>query len=374
MTITIVLQSPFLDRIPSLKTLVVYLSKQGHNIKVISSVSPIFPVSDLSMCHNVKQILVKQREQKFELPTKIKLLLRVLLDLLFNRSDIYMGGDDGGCYLLDIFHRIFGTRYVNFLLEYPDIDDPNQLKRIEEADVLITHDHWHSDFLKQHCNLDGKKILYLPNASYTDEFRGISDYLSKHLGIGRDKVILLHSGGLDIMFMCKELAESAKGWSKGKVLVFHTSHKVEKDPYYISMAQAIEGQDNVLFSMKPVSNDELDELVASATIGVALYSIEELGYRAEYMGVAAGKIGNYLKCGIPVIVNRLPSLSYIEDFKCGILVDNIDDIDSACDKIMANYEVYRDGAYRCYKDIWHPKEYLEDIDEQLSSSIKIKYK
>lgn len=367
MTITVVLQSPFLDRIPSLKTMIIYLSQQGHQIKVISSTNPIYPISDLSVFTNVKQILVRQRENKFELPTKIKLLLSVLKDFLFNRSDIYMGGDDGGCYLLNIFHRLFKARYVNFLLEYPDIDDPSQLKRIENADMLITHDHWHSGFLKQHCKLEGKKILYLPNASYTEEFRGTSDYLSKRLGIDKEKVILLHSGGLDTMFMCKELAESAKDWSKEKVLVFHTSHKVEKDPYYISMMQALKGQNNVLFSMKPVPNDELDELVASATIGVALYSVGELSYRAEYMGVAAGKIGNYLKCGIPVIVNRLPSLSYIEDFKCGILVDNINDIDTACDKILAHYEEFQEGAYRCYKELWYPKQYLELIEEQFLS-------
>ena len=365
MNITIVLQSPFLDRIPSLKTLIIYLSKLGHQVKVISSVSPIFPVSNLSMCPNVKQILVKHRERRLELPTKIKLLMRVLKDLLFNRSDIYIGGDDGGCYLLNIFHRLFKTRYVNFLLEYPDIEDPNELQRIEDADVLITHDHWHSDFLKQHCNLDEKKILYLPNASYTDEYRDTSDYLSRRLGIDSDKVILLHSGGLGKMFMCKELAESARSWSKEKVLVFHTSHKVENDPYYLSMTQTIKEYDNVLFSMKPVPNDALDALVASATIGIALYSVEELSYRAEYMGVAAGKIGNYLKCGVPVIVNRLSSLSYIEDFRCGVLVDGINDIESACNKILAHYEEFHDGAYRCYKEMWHPKNYLELISDNL---------
>ena len=209
--------------------------------------------------------------------------------------------------------------------------------------------------------------MYLPNASYTDEFRGTSDYLGKRLGIDSDKVILLHSGGLGKMFLCKELAESAMDWGKDKVLVFHTSHKVEFDPYYISMVQAMKGRNNVLFSMKPVPNDELDELVASATIGVALYSVGELGYRAEYMGVAAGKIGNYLKCGIPVIVNRLPSLSYIEEFRCGILVDDINDIEGACDEILAHYKDFQEGAYRCYNEIWHPKRYLELIEEHLLS-------
>lgn len=363
--ITIVLQSPFLDRIPSLKTLIVYLSNKGHNVKVISSVSPTFPVSDFSMAPGVIQILVKQRQRQFDFPTKVKLLFTCLKDLLFRPSDVYIGGDDGGCCLLNILHKIFKTRYVNFLLEYPDINDANQLERIDNAEVLITHDHWHSDFLKQHCKLEGKKILYLPNASYTEEFHGSSDYLKVRLGIDSDKVIILHSGGLGKWFMCKELAELAKGWGREKVLVFHTSHNVEQDAYYIDMKKVIEGQKNILFSMKPVPNDELDSLVASATIGIALYSVEELSYRAEYMGVAAGKIGNYLKCGIPVIVNRLPSLSYIEEYKCGILIDNLNDIEKAIDTIMCNYLEYQKGAYQCYNELWYPKHYLEQIEKQL---------
>lgn len=35
--VTIVLQSPFLDRIPSLKTMIVYLAQSGYKIKIISS-------------------------------------------------------------------------------------------------------------------------------------------------------------------------------------------------------------------------------------------------------------------------------------------------------------------------------------------------
>lgn len=367
MTITVVLQSPFLDKIPSLKTLIVYLSQQGHRIKIISSVNPTYPVSDLSMFPNVKQILVKQRVRKFDLPTKVKLLLACLKDLCFGHSDVYIGGDDGGCFLLHKFHGWFNTKYVNFLLEFPNIEDINELKRIDDAQAIITHDHWHSDFLKRYCLLEGKQVLYLPNASYTYEYHGSSDYLSKRLKIDEGKAIILHSGGLGKWFMCKELAESAKGWSDEKVLVFHTSHNVEKNPYYLSMKQVVEGNKKVLFSIKPVPNDELDELVASASIGVALYSVNELGYRAEYMGVAAGKIGNYLKCGVPVIVNRLPSLTYIEDYHCGVLIDQLCDINQAIDQILSHYEDYRNGAYRCYRELWYPKHYLEVIEKQLTA-------
>lgn len=363
--VTILLQSPFLDRIPSLKTMIVYLAQRGYKIKIISSRCKEFPVSDIDSVVDVQQVLVKQRERKLELPTKVKLLLRLLADFVLRRPDVYVGGDDGGSTILALLKRILGIRFVNFLLEYPDVECREQLQRIEIADILITHDHWHSDFLKQHCKLEGKKILYLPNASYTEEFHGTSDYLKVRLGIDSDKVIILHSGGLGKWFLCKELAELAKGWGKEKVLVFHTSHNIEQDAYYIDMKKVIEGQKNILFSMKPVPNDELDSLVASATIGIALYSVEELSYRAEYMGVAAGKIGNYLKCGIPVIVNRLPSLSYIEEYKCGILIDNLNDIEKAIDTIMCNYLEYQKGAYQCYNELWYPKQYLEQIEKQL---------
>lgn len=76
-----------------------------------------------------------------------------------------------------------------------------------------------------------------------------------------------------------------------------------------------------MFSLNPVSTYELDSLVASADVGIALYSEKELGYRATYMGLAAGKIGNYLKCGVPIIATKLLSLSYIETYQCGILVE-----------------------------------------------------
>lgn len=365
--ITILLQSPFLDRIPSLKTLILYLAQKGYQITLISTKNQKFPISDIDKIGDVKQVLVKQREHKFELPTKFKLVWEVLGNLLFNKSDIYIGGDDGGAYILYILKKFFKFKFVNFLLEYPNIYNQKELSRIEGADFLITHDHWHSDFLRKHCDLSNTKCLYLPNASYTDVHKGSSGYLRNLLGIVKDKMIILHSGGLGVWFMCKELAAASAKWSNDKILVFHTSHHVDSDPYYKSIRDQIGTRDNVLFSTNPVPNTELDELVASANIGIALYSVEHLGYRAEYMGVAAGKTGNYLKCGVPVIATRLPSLSYIEDYGCGILIDELSQIEEACNKIKSDYPRYQEAAYKCYMELWHPEPYLKIIEETLSS-------
>lgn len=366
MKITILLRVPFLDKIPNLKTLIIFLANKGYDIEIISTKSANYPIPDLTDFPNIKLKLVNQRTKKMGIPTSVKLLYVVMISILFHKSNVYIGGDNSANKLLFFIKKFLHFKHVNFVLEYPDINNDQDIKIIEGADFLITHDHWHSDFLEKHCDLSKTKCLYLPNASYTDVYKGKSDYLKNLLGISQSKLVILHSGGLGKWFMCKELAEISSRWSDDKTLVFHTSHHVDSDPYYISIRSEVGDRANVKFSTNPVPNTELDELVASADIGIALYSVEHLGYRAEYMGLAAGKIGNYLKCGVPVIATRLPSLTYIEEFKCGILVDSLNDIENACNTIRDNYSQYQAAAYKCYMELWHPESYLEIIEKTLS--------
>ena len=363
MKVTLVLRVPFLDTIPNLKTLIVDFAKRGVDITIISSVNERNPVSDFSDFKNVKMELVKQRTKRFELPTSAKLLLVTIKNILFNKSNYYIGSDILANHLLMVLKRFFSFTYINFVLEYPDINKPTELNEIEASDYIITHDRWHAEFISKYCKLRNDQILYLPNASYTDEYKEHDNYLSERLQIPTDKNIILHSGGLGKWFCCKELAKAAMQWSENNVLVFHTSHIADNDSYFQSVKSLVSGCEKVFFSTKPVPNEELDRLIASAKIGIALYSLVELGYRAENMGLAAGKIGNYLKCGIPVIATKVHSLSYIEDYKCGVLVDNPTQINDAIKVILRNYDNYVNNSYKCYENLWHPKKYLDKIYE-----------
>lgn len=108
-------------------------------------------------------------------------------------------------------------------------------------------------------------------------------------------------------------------------------------------------------------------MISSADVGLALYSEEELGYRATLMGLAAGKIGNYLKCGLPIIATRLPSLQYIEDYQCGVLINSESEIEEAIQLITSNRSVFSENAYRCYRELWQPQRYLAIIGKSIST-------
>ena len=117
--------------------------------------------------------------------------------------------------------------------------------------------------------------------------------------------------------------------------------------------------------MTPVRADKLSELLASAHIGLAWYSISELDFRALNMGLAAGKIGAYLKCGLPVIAPKIDSLSYIEEYRCGILVSDISAIPDAISIIDDNYSDYRSSAFKCYATLWNTDTQLRIIAKHL---------
>ena len=369
--ILLILKEPFLDRIPSLKTLVMYLGRQGFQITILTSESKKFTVSTFDH-KNIKYVKVREKTRKLEVPTTLKLLTRAFLYLSSHKVDYAIGGDARGNIIVHQLSKIFKFKHINFQLEYPQIITEKHpvLNRTEKwennalrhADFVITHDNWHEQFLQERLKLNNK-ILLLPNASFTPEYKEQSSFLREKLRLSPNDVLILHSGGFGKWFRCKELAEATQNWNENYQLIFHTSHKVDDDPYFQSVYKGT--YQHVVFSLQPVSTYELDSLVASANIGIALYSIEELGYRAIYMGLAAGKIGNYLKCGVPVIATRLPSLSYIEEYKCGVLIDNEDKIQEAITTILADIKSYKENAYRCYKELWYPEKYLSKIIQYL---------
>ena len=366
--ILLILKEPFLDRIPSLKTLVWSFLNRNDHITLITSESKFFTL--ISFQHkNLRVIKVKQRSRKIEISTSIKLFISTFNYLLFNSVDYVIGGDALGNIIASRLCQTFKKKHIFFVLEYPQIPTSRHphLSHVERAenkalchaDVIITHDKWHEAFLRQHFAIRANNVLHLPNASFTPEFKGESDFLQQSFHL-QDTTIILHSGGFGIWFKCKELAECTRSWDDNVKLVFHLSHDLMGSPYFEEIYHN-DYHGKILWSLKPVSTFELDKLVASASIGIALYSEQELGYRATYMGLAAGKIGNYLKCGVPVIATRLPSLTYLEEFECGILVDNEADISHAIQKIILDRETDSSNAYKCYSELWHPDRYIGKI-------------
>ncbi len=375
--ILLVIKEPYLDKIPSLMSLLRYFSLKGVGVTILSVVADEYPLPSFDGYPNVTFLKIGQKRMKFSLPTSFRLLfgaLRHIVTVLSRekRYDCIIGSGSHGNLAAFLVAKITGSMYVNYCIEYPAFrntgSEPYTVTdwlynniALKKADNIVTFDDTHVDLIADNIGIDPSRFLKLPNAKLGEVFDGDSDMIRAKFGIPREKTVILHSGGLGVWFRSAEVAEASKTWPENRVLVFHTSHKAVGDEYYKAMS-AIDYGGRVAFSVTPVPSGKLDEFVASADIGLAWYNKDVLGYRAEFMGQAAGKIGDYLKCGLPVITNNFHSLSsYIRKYDCGLCVDSILDIGGAVDRILSDYRRYRENAFLCYEELWKPDSYLENI-------------
>lgn len=381
--ILLIIKEAYLDKIPNLMTLVRFFDAKGDKVSIVTLVDDTYLVPDFDNASNISLYKVRPKKRKYSLPNSLRLFVAVT-GFLFSerlhgrRYKCVVGTGYYGNLIAFMITRFFGGTFVNHCVEYPVLkgfDEEHYSTKdwfynslvMKYSDYIITHDDVHVDFITKHLSVGKEKFLKLPNATMGECVRSKSVSIRKTLVIDKEKTIVLHSGGLGVWFSSHELAKSSLHWKAGTVLVFHTSHVASGDEYYEKMCRD-DYRNKVFFSVVPLPSDQLDDYVSGADIGLAWYNKSVLGYRCEYMGTAAGKIGNYLKCGLPVIVNNFDSLSsYIHGYGCGICVNCIEEIDRAIESIKLDYEHYRMNAFRCYEELWKPDSYLNTIYERVFS-------
>ena len=152
-------------------------------------------------------------------------------------------------------------------------------------------------------------------------------------------------GGINGTTLALQTAIAASNWSNSWHLVIHGFSTPE---YLDKMSQAIKSHD-VTVSSKLVSMNELSDLVASSDIGLALYP----NSNTNMYEMTSGKIGQYFRCGIPVIANDFPNLvDVVEASNAGVCVPGLEAVPGAIDTILQNYEVFKENAFKAYPELY----------------------
>ena len=158
--------------------------------------------------------------------------------------------------------------------------------------------------------------------------------------------------------MCVDrIAKSSSKWNNNYKLVLHEREfRSIDDPFIQKVIRLSEGK--VHLSLQPVSFDRLDEIFTSAQIGIIAYD-KRYGAGRENAHKASGKLGHFLKCGIPVVALNLPGYAEMFDqYKCGIVFDDFNEIEHCIDSILDNYDSFSQEAIRCFNEEFEFKKYF----------------
>lgn len=188
-----------------------------------------------------------------------------------------------------------------------------------------------------------------------------SDYLRKKFNIPEDCRIALYAGTIVDWGLCEELAAAVANWPEKWVLVLHGWG----DGRYIARVKtAAAFTRRVYVSLDFLPYDEVDKVIASADVGLALY--RNLSLNHELVASASNKLGHYFRCGLPVVMSDFPGLRRLADrYRCGVCVSCPTGVGPALDEIQSNLTVFRNGAVRCHVEKYNFDTYMEPLLERL---------
>jgi glycosyltransferase involved in cell wall biosynthesis len=212
------------------------------------------------------------------------------------------------------------------------------------------------------------RVLLVPNSPMGAGRVRTTDYLHRYLGLPGDRKILLHAGMMDPGVLCLELAQAAGSWPEPYALVLNAGFRRSPDEPYVRRLLEIDSP-RVHVKLEPAPEDELDDLIASARFGLAVYA-ESYGPNYTLIVSASGKLPSYLRNGVPVICQDFPGMrEMIEGYGCGVVVRNIDEIPSAIARMEQDYEGYRQRALACYTREYEFSRHFRKVLDALAAEI-----
>jgi len=100
----------------------------------------------------------------------------------------------------------------------------------------------------------------------------------------------------------------------------------------------------VFFPNRFYSEDELLAVARTAHVGLALYDISADNF-THYAD--PGKVKAYAEMHLPVVMTRISDIApYVERFGSGVVIDRLDELDEALERIRSNYASCQEGVAR----------------------------
>jgi hypothetical protein len=111
---------------------------------------------------------------------------------------------------------------------------------------------------------------------------------------------------------------------------------------------------------------ESTEITVAADAAAALYLSPKPQFQA--MGISSQKLCTALWLSIPVIATRQDSFRFLEQYRCGVLIDREDELPAALAHIRGNRDEYAANAARAMREYVRPEERLQELTERFRKS------
>jgi len=224
-----------------------------------------------------------------------------------------------------------------------------------KGECVIIQDSDRLQILSEFFQTEIPNFFYLPNSPLNTNHSNINhNFFREKFNICPKQFpwIISQAGMINDYTNSRVLAKSFAAIDSGCVLVLHgvNPHERTDNGDYLKVLEKVNSR-NLILSLNPVPLEQVDDVYASTTIGLALYANTGSNNFTK-IGMASGKLAYYLKHGKPVLISNLPSLVRLnEKYNFGeVIADpaNPEEIQLALHKIINSYKTYSQNAKNCF--------------------------
>lgn len=241
----------------------------------------------------------------------------------------------------------------------------------QKVAFTLIQDSFRLSIYKRINKVEVDNFLLLPNSTRMNSAKEKiqeSDFFYKKFNLEPQTTIVLSAGMICDEVSSYEIAQVVGNYNfKTKTkIIFH--NRIKNDTIrqlYIEKVR-VAGKGNICLSLDPVLFSELHMVFNSAQIGLVIYNADNMDENFSAIGAASGKLYQYLKYGLPVIVSNMDGLKEIVlENEIGLTVDSPSDIPFAIEKINSNYQLYSNNAKLAFEKKLNIDIYLDEIDNLL---------
>ena len=350
-----------LDHQTSLLNAISSFAEAGYRVDVYAVRNrrfsqPEFPSPNVRM-HYMPWTFDAEREPR--MLVTVMFITWILATFWRRHRIIYAGGIRGlfAAYFYSLFRT---TRIINYQMElYLGEKLQSRIARgfkalerraAQRSEFSIEHSDERRDVLAEDLGLPRDKILILPNAPIGPSQPLQSKFMHRRMELEESTRILLVPGTLGEDYRTSVVVGQSRNLPPGWACVVHSpGWRDEKDPYIQELRELGKGSP-VKFSLSPVPYSQINDVLGSGRIGVALYT-QGSGPNWSTIGLASGKLSHFMKVGIPIIVSPLPGLvEFVHKHGVGEVLERPDQMRELVDKIEADWEGYRARCLRCFDE------------------------
>ena len=212
--------------------------------------------------------------------------------------------------------------------------------------------------------VENTNVIYYPISVRGNITQEKSKYLQNKFNISDNKKILLYFGAIYKTRFATQIVNMARDLEEDVILVMHGWGPKK----YLDYLQSIADKNKVIFSLDLIAEDEIEDMVSSAHIGISLYKITNANDRLT--AFSSSKMAYYTKCGVPFIAFDTESYrDLVNSYKCGELITSIEETPQKAHKILGNYELYKQQAFLAYHRFYNLDENFSRLLPQIEKMI-----